>query len=322
MNVPVLERSIVVLGEVLVDLFVKQDKPRAGVSFTCTGLPGGAPGNVAVHLARRGLPVQLVTAFGDDGFGEALQQFLRDRGVGLDFAVCGEMSSTPLAAVYQNAAGYTEFRIYMEGTALSHLTPEAVAAACEHCMGWFHFGSVLMSLGNARALTTWFVQKAADNGAVVTYDINIRPNIIAVGSEAARDVVGILSHVDILKISDDDFAWIKHGMLPGLQSPRDFLNYGCKLVAWTHGPNGATLLTKDASCFVAPPQVEPVDTTGAGDGFTAGLIQYFWERKVSTKEQLSSALDEGSSLLTEAGEYAAAIAGDVISRVGALPGGR
>ena len=68
----------VVVGEALVDLVGQ----RGGRTFAAH--PGGSPANVALGLARLGVPVTLKTRLGRDAFGEMVLAHLEASGVRVD----------------------------------------------------------------------------------------------------------------------------------------------------------------------------------------------------------------------------------------------
>jgi len=125
--------------------------------------------------------------------------------------------------------------------------------------------------------------------------------------------------VDILKISDEDFSWIRQQSgASDLRDPGDLLSYGCKLIAWTHGSKGATLLTKDHEIHVSPPDSVVEDTTGAGDAFMAGLIHFLSTAGTRNRAALQEVVAGKPRLLEDAGRFASSLAGQVISQTGAV----
>ena len=102
----------VVVGEALVDLVGQ----RGGRTFSAH--PGGSPANVALGLARLGVPVTLKTRLGRDGFGEMVRSHLEASGVRVDGGA-GEGAKTTLA-IATLAAGIAsyDFRIDWDVEAL------------------------------------------------------------------------------------------------------------------------------------------------------------------------------------------------------------
>src|ERR687891_736767 len=100
---------IVVAGEVLVDLVEEED----GL-FRAVG--GGSPANVAVGLARLGVPTQFLARLGTGRFGEIVRSHLVDNGIGLAYAVTTTAPAT-LAVVSVSEGGHASYDFYVDGTA-------------------------------------------------------------------------------------------------------------------------------------------------------------------------------------------------------------
>lgn len=311
--------KILIFGEVLLDLFVTKSLNSEGFAiFDCKGLPGGAPCNVAANLAKCGSNVELITAFGDDLIGKELYRMLNYRGVGLQKCFFPKLSSTPLATVSNEPNGQNDFRIYLEGSAFSNLNIKAFKQISFEETDWMHLGSVLLSQKNTKEITFLLAQRASESGCVVSYDINVRPNILSQNMEKNDVLIELLRYVDILKLSDEDFDWIKANILPEISEPKDLLSYGCSIIAWTHGAAGSTIITEKESVKVAPSTIIAKDTTGAGDAFTAGFIHHLVSNGLHTKKDIQKVIDD-EVLLSNAGMFATSLATEIIAHQGALP---
>lgn len=310
--------KILVFGEVLIDLFMSYSSTTERLPmFDCVGLPGGAPCNVAANLVKCGSTVEFASAFGDDLAGKELRKMLLDRGIGLEYSIFPKQSLTPMATVYSENEQNT-FRIYMEGSAYSSLEVEDFDWNVLEESHWVHLGSVLMAQENTRELTKVLAQRASKNQCVVSYDINIRPNILSSDKEDNLALVEILRHVDVLKLSNEDFEWIKENLLQDLSDPSDLLAYGCSIIAWTHGAEGAIIITAEEQIKVPPVISVFKDSTGAGDAFTAGIIQFLSSNGIRTKMDIQD-IAGNRELLKQAGLFAAGLASEIIAQQGALP---
>ena len=89
-------------------------------------------------------------------------------------------------------------------------------------------------------------------------------------------VKGILRNVDVLILNSRGWELMKSD---SNSTDGDFLKFGPEAVMVTKGAAGCETYTKDGK-FVTPAfAVEAVDSTGAGDAFSAGLISAILERK-------------------------------------------
>jgi fructokinase len=150
----------VVVGEALVDL-VGQRGDR-----TLAAHPGGSPANVALGLARLGVPVTLKTRLGRDAFGEMILAHLEASGVRVDGGPDGGVStSLAIATLAAGIASY-DFRIDWDVEALAPLPIET------RCL---HTGSLATVLPPGKASVLDLMEREHKRGRVtVSYDPNIR----------------------------------------------------------------------------------------------------------------------------------------------------
>lgn len=313
---------VVVFGEVLIDLFAEPtSKPSLGNRhFALSGVPGGAPCNVAAHLASAKAPVSFVTGFADDAFGPALRALLMERNIDLSYSASFPGTRTPLAVVQTNPAGERSFRLYLKGSALEHIAPAAISDDLFQQAAWFHFGSVLMAHESPYQATCRLLEQARQQQVLISCDLNIRPDIWDEAAVPTDVLWTVLPSIDVLKISDEDFEWFQEHVAarhaPELQEPPDLLACGPTMICWTRGPEGATIYTRSARVDLPAPDVNVVDTTGAGDAFTAGLLIALLRRGISDQSALAAMSRDA---LAEVGTFATARAADILTRRGAMP---
>jgi fructokinase len=140
----------VVVGEALVDL-VGQRGDR-----TLAAHPGGSPANVALGLARLGVPVTLKTRLGRDAFGEMISAHLEASGVRVDGGDGGVSTSLAIATLAAGIASY-DFRIDWDVEALAPLPIEA------RCL---HTGSLATALPPGKASVLDLVEREHKRGRV------------------------------------------------------------------------------------------------------------------------------------------------------------
>ena len=225
--------------------------------------PGGSPANVAVGLARLETPATLVTRMGQDAYGGLLREHLVGNGVvlapGADAA-----AQTSVAVATLDAAGVAsyEFRLTWDLPPLDPSLLEGVACV--------HSGSLGTALQpGARSVRDLLA--AASGRVPVSYDPNLRPALLGPPEEVRPDVEALVSLSDIAKVSEEDLGWLHPGEAYE-EVARRWLALGPALVVVTRGGDGVYARTRSYELRRPGVPVEVVDTVGAGDAFTAGLL--------------------------------------------------
>ncbi len=278
---------VLVIGEALIDIL---DGDRE--------LVGGSPANVAVGLARQGHDVELLTRLGRDARGERIAAQVSASGAAVADASWTD-AATSTARARLRADGSAEYEFAIDWSIPAPAVGEAAAV---------HTGSIALFLEPGGAATLDALQRAAGR-ALVSVDPNIRPALVGDHRTALARFMAAARVADIVKLSDEDAAWLYPGMLPE-QVLAEIGAYGPRLVVITRGGEGALGLGPGGISEVAAFPVDVADTIGAGDAYMASLI--------------SSALDdpllfESEPAFERALRRAAVTAGITVSRPGANP---
>jgi fructokinase len=169
-------------------------------------------------------------------------------------------------------AGQASYHFSVEGTADWQWTAAelgALPAATEV----LHFGSLASwtSPGGER-IDQLVVGVRAAGDVLVSYDPNVRPLVIGPHAKALERIERGVRHAHVVKASRDDAEWLYPGT--GLDEVgARWLGLGPKLVVLTDGSAGATAYRAGAAPLRCPSRpVQVVDTIGAGDAFTAGML--------------------------------------------------
>ena len=257
--------TVTVIGEALIDL-VPGEQPSSYYS-----VPGGSPYNVAVGLARLGQRVSLMARLSDTAFGRLLRDHARAEGIDLG-ASPHAAEPTTLAVVGLDAGGQASYDFYVEGTADWQWTAEETGRT-PASTAVLHFGSLASWTppGDARILD--LARTHRERGDVlVSYDPNVRPALLADHGHGQRAVERAVRLAHLVKASADDIAWLYPDHPPG-EVARRWLGLGATVVVITRSASGADAYTSGGLALHRPArEVVVVDTVGAGDSFTAGLI--------------------------------------------------
>lgn len=266
--------SVASFGELLIDFVALESGVTVGEASGFLKAPGGAPANVAVGVAKLGTPSAFVGQVGDDPFGHFLDGVLRAEGVntaGLRFSA---QARTALAFVSLRADGERSFVFYRHPSADMLMTPADVATDVIDAARVFHYGSITLIGEPSRSATRAAIQRARQNGAFISYDPNLRLSLWESADAARAGIIAGLDGAQLVKVSEEELEFLTGG---SVVDPlwRD----GMRLIAVTRGAAGVSLYTRAGVGIDVPGfPVNAVDTTGAGDGFVAGLLVGLLER--------------------------------------------
>ena len=294
----------VVVGEALVDLVGQRG------SRTLVAHPGGSPANVALGLARLGDQVTLMTHLGRDSFGEMVAAHLKASGVRVETGDdAGAKTSLAVASLAAGVASY-DFRIEWD---IGDLSPLAVETRC------LHTGSLATVLAPGAAQVTNLLERERERGRVtISYDPNVRPALLGSPEEAKPGIEHLVSLSDVVKVSDEDLRWLYRDRRDE-DVARDWLALGVPLVVVTRGGAGVFAVTAHLELDRPATPIDLVDTVGAGDSFTAGLLDGLGRADLlgGARRDALARIDEASliSVLDEA----SLIASITCSRPGADP---
>jgi fructokinase len=293
--------DVLVVGEALVDIVHRLDGARQEH-------PGGSPANVALGLARLGRRARLLTRIGDDERGRTIRTHLEASGVLLEpGSVIDGPTSTATAMLDVTGAATYEF-------ALDWDLPAGVAIESASAL---HTGSISAFVAPGGDAVVALLERAAGS-LTITYDPNARPPLMGDPGTALARVERIVALADVVKVSEEDLAWLRPGADPAAVA-REWLELGPAVVIVTCGGSGSIGVTRAGQVEVAAPQVDVVDTVGAGDSFMSALLDHLAGAGLlgaARREALRSvSLDEVRAML----EHAARIAAVTCSRAGANP---
>lgn len=292
---------ILVIGEALIDIVHP-------VSGQVQEFAGGSPANVAITLARLGQEAHLFSWFGTDQHGKIIADHLAESGVKLvDGSQNAARTSTALARLDETGAAQYVFDI--EWALPDSRIEQRFAAA--------HLGSIAAVLepGGSAAVEELAAQQP---NAIITYDPNMRPDLMGSPDQVRPRVEEIVGLSDVVKVSDEDLEWLFPGQDP-LEVARRWQTRGPALVVITRGGSGATAVSASQQVDVMAPTVTVADTVGAGDSFMGALIDHLASAGLLRAERREQLREMSAAQITELLEYAAQVAAITVSRPGANP---
>jgi ribokinase len=262
--------SILVVGSVNLDIVATTERlPKAGETVTGAEIdrfPGGKGANQALAARRLGARVSLVAAVGDDANADEALELLRREGVDLSYCRVESGAATGVALIAVSAGGENQIVVAPGANRLlaaDTVTPPAMAL-----------------IGQLEVPAETLLEKVTAFDGFVC--LNLAP--------AMAVPAGLIERADLLVVNETEAEF--YG--PSLYAAG-------ALVARTLGERGAELY-RDGACIARAgvPVLTPIDTTGAGDTFTAALTLALIEGQ-GTEDALRFACAAGAAATTKAG---------------------
>ncbi len=234
-------------------------------------LPGGAPLNVAYHLARLGAEPRMISAVGADALGDEMLSYLDSRGLNTEFIARHRRLPTGIVTVSLSASGQPSYTIE-EGVAWDDIAGSGSWRAALPGAEAIVFGSLAArTAANRGALD----ELLSAPGLLRVMDVNLRAPF-----DERDQVLALARRADWIKLNDHELVALTGGaagegdwpgrLRPGIGALAEAT--GCRRICVTGGARGA-VLWNDGSCVSASaPEVVVCDTIGAGDAFTAALV--------------------------------------------------
>ncbi|MBD7919186.1 carbohydrate kinase [Cellulomonas sp. Sa3CUA2] len=293
-----------VVGEALVDAVRRPDGTRGEH-------PGGSPANVALGLARLGRRADLLTWLAPDAEGDLVRRHLEKSGVRV---LHGDRTParTPVATAHLDSAGVATYEFDLEWDLPSSWDEDGDDPLVVHT------GSIatVLTPGAPKVAALLEGRRAV---STLTYDPNLRPALMGDAADVLPVVERLVRLVDVVKVSDEDLAWLQPGVAPA-EIAETWSRSGPALVVVTHGGEGAFAVTSaGARLSVTAPRVTVADTVGAGDSFMGGLVDGLWSAGLLGAGRRAALHDADPSVLQELLERCARIAAITVSRPGADP---
>ncbi|HEX7326449.1 MAG TPA: carbohydrate kinase [Rhodanobacteraceae bacterium] len=263
--------TVCCFGEALIDF---HGRP-VGSNPTFTAHAGGAPANVAVAVAKLGGQAAFAGMFGEDVFGDLLLRELAAAGVDTSHTRRTNAANTALAFVSHAANGERSFSFYRPPSADLLFRDGDFDAALFAPHTIFHAGSCSMSEAASAAATLAGMTRARAAGALVSFDMNLRPALWPRGEDPAPTIWRALELADFVKLSVEELTFLANSAKGETAAFARLWHAHAKLVIVTDGPHRQHWFTAAARGEHRIFPVEAVDTTGAGDAFVGGCLYQF-----------------------------------------------
>jgi 2-dehydro-3-deoxygluconokinase len=274
--------EILTLGETMVLLQTSQDGSLQYAPFLTKSL-AGAESNVSIGLTRLGKKVGWISRLGKDPFGDYIYSTLSGEGVDLSHIV--RDPKYPTGVMFKEIKGAMDPAVYYyrKGSAASVWDSKELTLDMFKDVRALHLTGITPALSEeCKKVSIAAVHLAKQAGSIVSFDPNMRYKLWK--NEIARE-----TFLEIIKFSDIVLPGIDEGELITREQDPDsigikLLEMGPKIVVIKLGQNGSVAYIKfdghvekvEAKGFHVP---QVVDTVGAGDGFAAGFLSAYLDKK-------------------------------------------
>ncbi|WP_290139959.1 carbohydrate kinase [uncultured Dubosiella sp.] len=295
--------DVTALGELLID-FAQKD------TNTFEGNPGGAPCNVLAMLNKVKKKTAFIGKVGNDMFGNQLKAVIEEIGIDARGLVVDDSVRTTLAFVKFDETGDRDFSFYRNPGADMMLKESEVDLDLIKDSKIFHFGTLSMTHEGVREATKKAVACAKENGAIISFDPNLRPPLWDDLDEAREQMKAGCALCDFIKIEDEELKFMtgKDTIEEGVKDLQDA--YDMKMILVTSGPKGAQVFCNGHHVYRdAFLNRNTCDTTGAGDTFCGVCLSYLCDTPFENFDE-----EKLADMLT----HANAAASIVTTRIGAL----
>ena len=276
--------SVIAIGEALIDRL----GPLGGdpsFDLPVTDCFGGAPANVACALSRLGVNVSFIGCLGNDAFGRNFNNLLIQRGINTSGLQEDTLRPTRVVLVRRDSNGERSFEGF-EGDKGMGFADQAISRekiirdwplVAEKAQ-WLVAGTIPLASEISSKAFLWCIENALHAGIKIALDLNWRPTfwrnqfstILEPSKKEKNQIFSILKNVSLIKLAKEEAKWFFNTSDP-TQISLSFSHQPSVVVTDGANPISWRLNNHIGKSFAIIPS-SVVDTTGAGDAFTAGLI--------------------------------------------------
>lgn len=271
-----MSKKIAVIGECMIELSEKGAEVNRGF--------GGDTLNTSVYIARQvdsaALHVDYVTALGTDTFSQQMLDAWKAENVGTDLI---QRMSNRMPGLYYIETDDTGERTFYywrnEAAAKFWLESDDAAAICEELatFDYLYLSGISLAILSpaSRDKLLSLLRECRANGGKVIFDNNYRPRLWASKEETQQVYQQMLECTDIafLTLDDEDALW---GEKPVEEVIARTHAAGVQEVVVKRGADSCLVAMVDQPIIDVPavklPKEKVVDTTAAGDSFSAGYL--------------------------------------------------
>ncbi len=260
--------GVLVLGDLNVDVLMPvASYPAPGEETLGEGVAiraGGSAANTAIVLARLGMDVRLISRVGQDPWGELAVQSLVACGVDCRLVQRDAQQATGLMFTPITPQG--ERTMFGLRGANSQLDPSLIDAESLQGMGWLHLSGYALLTSPQREAVWHAVELAEERRLPISLDTAWLPALTC-----PQQIRELLPHLElcILGLAEAQAILGGRSVEEAVSAIRDA---GVSWVGLKLGEQGCLIAAGEERQYISAFPVQVLDTTGAGDAFSAGMI--------------------------------------------------
>ncbi len=269
-------KSIIALGDTNIDLIIQLPKRQPGQTGPLSAEPrlfgGGTVANVAVGLARLGMPTSFVGMVGDDAYGRYAQQDLENEGIDLRGVRWAKDAPTLTVIAFIDSQGERTISAWPpRGGAHFKMQPDDIDADMIRNAAWLHTSGMCMGEAPAQEAMLYGMQIAQEAGVPVSFDLNLRLELWN-WRKGQRETVERAVELSDVVLGSAAEEIIPLAGNPDREAAARILSGGKRTIIARLGKDGALAVSPTETVHVPSFETKIVDTIGAGDAFDAGFI--------------------------------------------------
>ncbi|MBD8689920.1 MULTISPECIES: tagatose kinase [unclassified Rhizobium] len=290
----------ITVGEILVEIMATSIGEGFSEPLSLEGpFPSGAPAIFIDQVARMGSAAGIISAVGQDDFGRLnIDRLKRD---GADVSAIKMLSDYPTGSAFvrYRADGERDFVFNITRSAAGQISLTTAAEELMDRAGHVHVMGSAFSIPGIAEIIMRAVALVKARGGSVSFDPNIRKELLATGEDARTQLDDILAVTDLLLPSGEEL-FVASGVEDEEGAVAALLSRGVSEIVLKRGAKGSSCFHRggriDSPAFV----VEEVDPTGAGDCFGAAYVSCR-RRGLSIADSLRYANAAGARTVTVRG---------------------
>ena len=263
-------KKVFCVGELLIDFVAENQGSDLSKAKEFTKKAGGAPANVACAISKLGGKSTFVGCVGNDPFGRFLLHILDNANVDISQAQQSEIFTT-LAFVSIDSDGERDF-VFSRGADRDLKYNSSLKKDFNGNM--VHFGAATALLGgNLEDAYGRYFFDALTQESFISFDPNYRVDLWKNKEEQfIKKCIPFVQKAHLCKFSLEE-AQLLSGKTSLTDACEALHTIGTETIVITLGSKGTLLSTKEYNKIIPSIEVNPVDTTGAGDAFIGCLLQ-------------------------------------------------